>query len=53
LKKGSPILKQQCTSKITAFPLEKSVLDAIDTCTDELRGLTGFWKGRGMSAAAT
>ena len=53
LKKGSLILSQKCTSKITKFPLESEVEDAIDACADELRGLTGFWKGKGMSVAAT
>lgn len=53
LKKGSPVLKQQCQRVIKEFPLASEHLDAIDTCKDELRNLTGFWKERGMSVAAT
>lgn len=53
LKKGSPILNQKCTTKITKFPIESEVEDAIDLCAEELRRLSGFWKGKGMSVAAT
>jgi len=53
LKKGSPILTQKCTAKITKFPADSSVLEVIEACTDELRSLNGFWKGKGMSVAST
>ena len=54
LKKGSQILNQRCVHKITCFkPLDEEVLDTIDLCIDELRNATGFWKGKGMSIAAT
>jgi peptide deformylase len=29
------------------------VCDVVDLCAQELRGLAGFWKGKGMSIAAT
>ena len=54
VKKGSEILYQRCLHKITNFdPLSDEVFDTMDLCKDALRNTTGFWKGRGMSVAAT
>ena len=54
LKSGNPLLTtlKADYSKAT-FPLESEVLDLIDDSKDCLRSLTGFWKGKGMSVAAT
>ena len=53
LKKGSQMLHQRCAQRITTFPLEDEVINTIDLCKEEMRTTTGFWKGRGMSIAAT
>ena len=53
LKKGHKLLSERCTTPITAFPPSDHVLETIDECKDELRELTGFWKGKGMSIAST
>ena len=53
LKKGSTILHEKCQKRIVTFPPTEEILNTIDLCTDELRSLTGFWKGKGMSIAAT
>ena len=53
LKKGDVRLLEKCIKPITQFPLPLEVEETIDECQDELRNLTGFWKGKGMSIAAT
>ena len=45
------LVKQNATFAALAPIVE--VLDTIDLCIDELRNATGFWKGKGMSIAAT
>ena len=53
LKKGDKLLHEKCLKPITTFPVSTHVLETIEECKDELRNLTGFWKGKGMSIAAT
>ena len=53
IKKGNPVLLQRCLRTITDFPVDSEVIETIDLCKDSLRNTTGFWKGKGMSVAAT
>ena len=53
LKKGDVRLLEKCIKPITQFPLPLEVEETIDECQAELRNLTGFWKGKGMSIAST
>ena len=53
LKKGDKLLHEKCLKPIVTFPASTHVIDTIDACSEELRSLTGFWAGKGMSIAAT
>lgn len=53
LKRGNPLLNQACHHRINTFPLPKEVDEVIETCQEALRNVTGFWKDKSMSVAAT
>jgi len=53
IKKGNKLLLQRCLKTITKFPVDDETLETIDLCKDGIRNATGFWKGKGMSIAAT